>query len=49
MKTCALKICSPNEQKVPAIIWKEAVQVSFLKDNDRNYSCRELQMFCEKK
>lgn len=49
VKSCALKICSPNEQKVPPIIWKEAVKVSFSKDNDRDYSCRELQMFCEKK
>lgn len=49
VKTCALKKYSPNEQTVPAIIWKEAVQVSFSKDNDSNYSCRELQMFCEKK
>lgn len=49
VKSCALKICSPNEQKVPAIIWEEAVQVSFSKDNDRDYSCRELQMFSEKK
>lgn len=49
VKSCALKIRSPNEQKVPGIIWKEAVKVSFSKDNDRDYSCRELQMFCEKK
>lgn len=50
VKTCALKLCFPNEQKVPAIIWKEAVQVSFSKDTyDRDYSCRELQMFSEKK
>lgn len=27
VKTCALKICSPNEQNVPAVIWKEAEQV----------------------
>ena len=51
VKPCASKMCSPTELKVPAIIWKEAVQVpvSFSEDNDSNYSCRELQMFCEKK
>lgn len=51
VKPCASKMRSPKELKVPAIIWKETVQVlvSFSEDNDGNYGCRELQMFCEKK
>lgn len=33
---------SPKEVKVPAIIWKEAVQVtvSFSEGNESNYSCQ---------
>lgn len=50
-KPCASKMRAPKELKVPAVIWKEAVQVlvSFSEGNDSNYSCRQLQMLCEKK
>lgn len=43
VKPCTSKMHSPKEVKVPAIIWKEAVQVtvSFSEGN-------ELQMFYEK-